>query len=153
MTRKNKTTISKRLRSILHSNEGTSLVLVTIIAIIIITGVVILRVTTSTLWASADKQYYQDRCYVMATSMGDSIDKLIHDGTINLAEYTSETKLIQSGQINASSGSGDSTEVVITPSGEGYVVTVTATAGNASYSYSAFYSKTGSGGSYSRQIL
>ena len=61
MRRYNKTSLFKRTSGILRDNEGTSLVLVSIIAIIIITGVVILHVTTSSLWASADLQKYQDQ--------------------------------------------------------------------------------------------
>ncbi len=136
---------SRRLTDILRGNEGTSLVLVSIIAIIILTGVIILRITTSSLWASADKQYTQDRAYVMATSMGDSIDALIRDGSINLASYTSSTTFNPSGSYN------DPIEATIAPEGEnGYRVTVRAKAGNSEYVYSAYYTNTK--GSYTRQI-
>ena len=121
MRKNNKAALGLRTATILRDDAGASLVLVTIIAIIIITGVVILKITTSTLWASADKQYYQDRCYVMATSMGDSIDGLIQNGVIKLTDYSTGTTIVQPGQINASSTtSGDSTEVRIAPSGDGY---------------------------------
>ena len=85
MRRIEKMTIGRRAEGILRDNEGASLVLITVIAIIILTSVVILRVTTSTLWASADKQRTQDKAYVEATTMGASIDYLISDGTINLS--------------------------------------------------------------------
>ena len=68
--------------SFLMENEGASIVLVTIISILIVTGVVILRITTSSLLASADKQLNQDKAYMMAVSLGDSIDKLISDDKI-----------------------------------------------------------------------
>ena len=77
MKRFSKTSVIKRTAGILRGNEGTSLILVSIIAILIITCVVILHVTTSSLWASADLQKYQDQAYVLATSMGDSIDDLV----------------------------------------------------------------------------
>ena len=67
----------KNIFSLLREREGASLVLVSIISIIILTGIVILRITTSSLLASADKQFNQDRAYMMAVSMGDSIDKMI----------------------------------------------------------------------------
>ena len=72
MRRKGKKTM--RNNYFLRGNEGSSIVLVTIIAIIIVTGIIILRVTTSSLWASADKQYNQDQAYIAATSLGEAID-------------------------------------------------------------------------------
>ncbi len=139
---KRKTTVSHSISSILRSNEGTSIVLVTIIAILIITGVVILRITTSSLWASADKQYNQDQAYVMATTLGTSVDNLIRDNSINLASYSSTV-----------TWNVDSSVITIAPHGEGYLVTVTSKVGSASYVYSAYYAKSGRSGSYTRHIL
>lgn len=134
----------------MRGNEGTSIVLVTIIAIIIITGIVILRITSSNLWASADKQYYQDQAYMMATSMGSSVDALIADGVINLSDYTAATTIITD---NPSQIAGASVTVVVTPSTTGYVVEVEANAGNETYLYTAFYSRTAGSGVYTRQML
>ncbi|MCR5047874.1 MAG: hypothetical protein K6A37_02805 [Saccharofermentans sp.] len=145
MRRISKTSAGLRAAHILKSNDGASIVLVSIIAIIIITGVIILRITTSSLWASADKQYMQDRAYVMATTMGDSIDSLIRDGTINLTSYTSSTTINPSGSRN------DPIEATIAPEGDNaYRVTVRAASGNAEYVYSALYTNTT--GSYTRTI-
>ena len=90
MKRFSKTSVIRRTAGILRGNEGTSLILVSIIAILIITCVVILHVTTGSLWASADLQKYQDQAYVLATSMGDSIDDLVDEGKINIASYNGQ---------------------------------------------------------------
>ena len=70
MQRKDKKTAENRYFFL--GNEGSSIVLVTIIAIIIVTGIIILRVTTSSLWASADKQYNQDQAYMAATDKNEA---------------------------------------------------------------------------------
>ena len=123
MRRVNETSLGRRTADILRSNDGTSIVLVTIIAIIIIASVIILRITTSALWASADKQYYQDQAYMRATSLGQSIDSLIksHDFTL-----TPGTTTI------------DGNTVEVTGTGP-YTVTVTSKVGNAEYQYTATY--------------
>ena len=73
----------KNILTLLREREGASLVLVSIISIIILTGIVVLRVTTSSLLVSADKQFNQDRAYMMAVSMGDSIDKMISSNALS----------------------------------------------------------------------
>ena len=145
MKRLMKTSLRTRTSGILQSNEGTSLVLVSIIAIIIITGVVILHVTTSSLWASADLQKYQDQAYVLAYSMGDSIDELISNNQLDLSSYTSSSSCINDSSLPAS----NVTASVALRNGN-YVVTVTATTGNgkATYVYTATYR--GSGVNYTR---
>lgn len=87
MRRINKTSLTGRTADILQNNEGASLVLVAIIAIIVVTSVVVLSVNVNTLWASAGKQYYQDQTYEAAKSMGASIDKLISNQKLALANY------------------------------------------------------------------
>lgn len=136
----------KRTCGILRSNEGTSLVLVSILAIIIVAGVVILHVTTSSLWASADLQRYQDQAYVLATSMGDSIDDLVDAGKMDLSSYAANHTVISDDNLSA-----QTVVVTVSQNSSGnYEVTVTATAGNgmATYIYKATYR--GSGTSYSR---
>ena len=147
----NKTSLPRRAGDILRGNEGTSIVLVTIIAIIIVTGVVILRMTTSTLWASADKQYNQDIAYEMATSMGASVDALINSGVIKLdsSEYTNANEMI----ICTDSTDVGTVTVYITQSGDDFIIDIKAVAGGATYVYSAYYMKVGSGGLYTRQLL
>ena len=53
MRRKQHNSKQNRVYAVLRDKEGTSLVLVSIIAILVVTGVVILRITTSSLLASA----------------------------------------------------------------------------------------------------
>ena len=88
MRRISKTSAGRRAAHILKSNDGASIVLVSIIAILVITAVVILRMSTSSLMAGSDKQYRQDQAYMMATSMGASLDNLIVTKTIRLTNYT-----------------------------------------------------------------
>ena len=88
MRRVNKTSLNGRVADILHNNEGASLVLVTIIAIIVVTSIVVLSVNVNTLWASADKQYYQDQAYEASKSLGSAIDTLISNQKLTLADYS-----------------------------------------------------------------
>ena len=147
----NKTSIIKRTKSILRDNEGTSLLLVAVIAILIITGVVILRVTTTSLWASADKQQYQDKAYVMASSMGESLDKLIvDDRQIDLSKIAALSDPSDRVIVNDSLPDGSTIVADVKKSGDSYIVTVRATLNNDyEYVYTAVY--TGSGTSYMRQ--
>ena len=145
MRRYNKTSLIKRTSGILRDNEGTSLVLVSIIAIIIITGVVILHVTTSSLWASADLQKYQDQAYVLATSMGDSIDDLVAQNQIDLSACVGSTPFIDDSTLQASRV----TATVASRNGN-YEVTITASAGNGKGTYVYTVTYRGAGTSYSR---
>jgi len=149
---RNKTSLIRRTGSILRDNEGTSLLLVAVIAILIITGVVILRVSTSSLWAAADKQQYQDRAYVMASSMGDSLDVLITENKLIDLQTISELESVEDRTIVTDTpAEGESVTAVVTKEGDLYKVTVRATVANGMYEYiySAYY--TGSGYSYSRK--
>ena len=124
MRRKGKNAIKNGF--VLRKNEGSSIVLVTIISIIIVTGVIILRVTTSSLWASADKQYNQDQAYMAATSLGEAVDVILYEGAYP-------------------PNSIDGIPISFTQVDESdyYVLKITASYGNASYTYSANYKKTG----------
>ena len=148
-----KTKETNHIIAIIRCNEGASLVLVSIIAILVLSAILILRTTTSAMWASANKQLNQDQAYEMATSLGNSIDVLItnkkipldtiNEGTGYIFNNTSDTGLPNS--------SIEATVTTITDSTNKtyYVVTVTATAADATYIYTARY--TGSGVSYKRQ--
>ena len=135
-----KTLLKRRTADILRNNEGASLVLVTIIAIIITTSVVILSVNVNTLITSADRQCYQDQAYEAARSMGVSLDQLINDHKIKLEDYCVE---------------GDEDTVLIRDDSSGHVVVearverlgldtylllVSATCSGEEYVYSATYS-------------
>ena len=125
MKRKEKKTLG--IKYILGGNDGASIVMVSIIAVIIVTGVIVLRITTSSLWASADKQYYQDQAYMAATSLGEAIDGLLSEG------YEPPTE-VDGLPISFSQVAEDS---------DYYILEVTASYGGASYTYSANYRKTG----------
>ncbi len=149
MNCRHKSTICRNISGILQNRNGASIVFVSIIAIIILTGVVILRVTSSSLWASADKQYSQDKAYMMATSLGDSIDALVNDGTINLESYNGLNQMI----IFEENVSNEEVTATVSSMDNGYLVEVKADIPNAVYIYRAFYYKSETTGKYLRQLL
>ena len=163
MKRINKTRLGNRSTAILRGNDGASIVLVTIIAILIITGVIILRTTTSALWASADKQLSQDQAYEMATSMGNSLDELIIGKNLNLDSLTYTTATSADGKVYSTANifpSGLSTPsdlpnssieatVIKYQGSDIYTVEVEAHVAKATYIYTANYTK--SGANFKRQ--
>ena len=149
MKLKHKSTLDRRISDILQSENGTSIVFVSIIAIIVITGVVILRVTAGSLWASADKQYSQDKAYLMATSLGESIDALIDDGKIVLDSFEGANQQV----IFYEAVSSETVTATVTQSENGYLIEVRADIPNSVYVYRAFYYKSESSNSYLRQLL
>ena len=149
-----KTTLGRRASAILGDNKGTSLVLVTIIAIIIVACIIILRIVTSSLLASADKQYNQDQAYLLATSMGESIDDLIANRKLDLNAYGTTTPPSIPAVPAPAGMSNASVDVEVTPSEDktAYTVTVTARVANATYVYTAYYTRD-KGGTYTRQFI
>lgn len=120
------------------NNEGASLVLVAILAIIVLTAVVILRVTTNTFMASANRQLNQDQAYELAASLGSSIDDLIEDGKFNLEEINSD-KVIYS-QSSGFIGLPDaSVEAKIEVKTDVKILKVTSHVGKAQYVYTKEY--------------
>lgn len=119
------------------NNEGASLVLVAILAIVVLTAVVILRVTTSTFMASANRQLNQDQAYELAASLGSSIDELIADGKYSLDDIDSDKTIYShsgfSGLPNAS------VEAIIDVEPDVKVLRVTAKVGKAQYVYTKEY--------------
>lgn len=148
MKRTMKTTPNRGIAAIIRGNEGASIVLVAIIAIIVITGVIILRTTTGALWAASDKQLYDDQAYEMATSLGNALDVLIVkekcialDSSVgSLVPKTSDTGLPNS-SIEANVTKEDSGNI--------YTVTVEAHVAHSTYIYTARYK--GSDTSYTRE--
>ena len=138
MRRVNKTSLSSRTSVLLRGNEGTSLVLVSIIAIIVITAVIVLRISTSALWASADKQLNQDRAYEVATSLATSMDYMITSENAHApADYVTGGPVPVSGLPDATV---DVTMTTTTTSGtDYYVLSVTAKVAGAEYTYTATY--------------
>ena len=153
MNRRFKTKPDNRFTAILRGNEGASIVLVTIIAILIVTGVIILRTTTSALWASADKQLNQDQAYEMATSMGNSLDGIIvGNKSLDLSSIAAgDGVIISKTSINGLPNATIRANVKPLSKDDDnrvYVVTVEANVATATYSYIAQYS--GSGTNYQR---
>ena len=153
MNRRFKTKPDNRFTAILRGNEGASIVLVTIIAILIITGVIILRTTSSALWASADKQLNQDQAYEMATSMGNSLDGIIiGNKSLDLSSIAAgDGVIISKTSINGLPNATIKASVEPLSKDDNnrvYIVTVEANVATASYSYIAQYS--GSGTNYRR---
>ena len=90
MRRNRRDNLIKRTAAILGNNEGASLVLVSILAIIVLMSVVILRLATTTFMASSNRQLNQDQAYELAASLGASIDALIDEGKFSLDSITSD---------------------------------------------------------------
>ena len=84
MKRIKRDNLIKRTAAVLGNNEGASLVLVSILAILVLLAVVILRLATTTFMASANRQLNQDQAYELAASLGSSIDELITSGRYDL---------------------------------------------------------------------
>ena len=84
MRRIRRDNLIKRTAAILGNNEGASLVLVSILAILVLLSVVILRLATTTFMASSNRQLNQDQAYELAASLGTSIDELIDEGRFDL---------------------------------------------------------------------
>lgn len=149
MKRVNKKTSVNSVSVILRSNEGTSLVLVSIIAIIIITSVVILRMTVGALWASADKQLNQDQAYEMATSMGETVNTLVLARNIRLDGYTTYPHTIADQTVDALPNATVTVTVRrSTIDAKTFDVVTEAHVAGAVYYYTATY--TGAGSAYTR---
>ena len=144
MKRIRRDNLFKRTAAILGNNEGASLVLVAIIAIIVLTSVVALRVATTTFMASANRQYNQDQAYELAASLGASIDALISEGKIDLDDYkTSKDEIYLQHRFAKVAAPNDPTKhtLVADIKVENGVkkVVVTASVGTAEYVYTKEY--------------
>ena len=152
MKRVRRDNLIKRTAQILSNNEGASLVLVSILAIIVLTAVVILRITTSTFMASSNRQLNQDQAYELAASLGESIDILIERGDYNIQDQTvaPDGTSIYSSAANGDNytglPSGSTVDAVVTNITEGGEVvgkrlTVKSVVGQAEYTYIKDYRK------------
>ena len=142
MRRIGKSGLMKKTSDILRSNDGASIVMVTIIAVIIVAGVIILSINSSTLLAFADRQYAKDQAYEAATTMGMALDEHISKGGINLASHDGEVI------VSDSSNNISVTAVVDCIATDTYVVSVTAHSRGSEYVFTATY--TGAGTTYMR---
>ena len=149
MRKINRNNLKGRITRILGNKDGASLVLVSVLAIIVLTAVVVLRVTTTTFMASANRQLNQDQAYELAASLGESIDLLISEGKYDInkvelpADVKKKTIYSLTNQDNKLEGlSRDaSVKAVIseTEDGKGRVLTVTANVGTAEYVFTREY--------------
>jgi hypothetical protein len=152
MKRVRRDNLIKRTAQILSNNEGASLVLVSILAIIVLTAVVILRITTSTFMASSNRQLNQDQAYELAASLGESIDILVERDEYDIQSlivapagrtiYSS----IENGNNFSGLPSGSSVTAVVTNINEGGEIvgkrlTVKSVVGQAEYTYVKDYRK------------
>ena len=142
MKRIGKRVLTKRVSDFLRSNDGASIVLVTIIAVIIVVGVIVLSINSSTLLAFADKQYSKDQAYEAATSLGVTLDEYISRGTLELDDHAGEE--IFTDELNGISV----TAIVEDLNNNTYAVVVTADSHSSQYVFTAKY--TGSGSAYMR---
>lgn len=127
----------KRTEAVLGNNEGASLVLVSIVAILVLLAVVILRLATSTFMASANRQLNQDQAYELAASLGTSIDALISEGKYDIDSVTSGKTIYSR---NGFSGLPDASVVAKVEVGTDVkTLIVTAKVGKTQYVYTKEY--------------
>ena len=132
----------KRTASILGDNDGASMVLVAILAIVVLTAVVILRVTTTTFMASANRQLNQDQAYELAASLGASIDRLIEKDKYSIADAPDNTTIYdQKNFTDLPDASVVANVTDIKNGGDvvGKLLTITAKVGKAQYVYTKEY--------------
>ena len=134
----------KRTAHILGDNEGASLVLVSVLAIIVLTAVVVLRISTTTFMASANRQLNQDQAYELAASLGESINLLIQEDKYDIYA-TDLDSVTKSAVIYSQNGFDDLPDasvkatVSLTDDQTGRLLTVTANVGAAEYVYTREY--------------
>lgn len=132
-----------RFATILCSNEGTSLVLVSVIAIIVLSAVVVLRLASSTFLASSNRQLNQDQAYELAASLGSSIDVLIDEGKYSLTDVPDNKEIYKRSSFSGLPKDSFVSAVVNEIKKDGKVVgkklTITAHVGKAEYIYTKEY--------------
>ena len=153
MRKINRNNLIKRTARILGNNEGASMVLVSVLAIIVLTAVVVLRVSTTTFMASTNRQLNQDQAYELAASLGESINLLIEEDKLDINGVTlSECKTDSDTGVDTYyktiysqtdfEGLPDSSVTAIvteSPDGSVRILTVTADVGKAEYIYEREY--------------
>ena len=115
MKRMRRDNIFRRTSKILGGNEGASLVLVAILATIVLTAVIVLRIATNSFMASANRQLNQDQAYELAASLGSSIDVLINDGEIDLDSIDSDTSLYNESTFEHLPNANVSAKIIVEP--------------------------------------
>lgn len=137
MKRMRRDNIFRRTSGILGGNEGASLVLVAILATIVLTAVIVLRIATTSFMASANRQLNQDQAYELAASLGSSIDVLINDGNVDLDSINSDTTLYSENGFEHLPNSSVSAKIEVAAKVKRLVVT--AKVGKAQYVYTKEY--------------
>lgn len=137
MKRMRRDNIFKRTARILGNNEGASLVLVAVLATIVLTAVIVLRIATNSFMASANRQLNQDQAYELAASLGSSIDVLINDGEIDLDSINSDTPLYSENKFVNLPNSSVEAIIIVKPKVKR--LEVTAKVGKAQYVYTKEY--------------
>ncbi len=137
MRRNRRDNLIKRTAAILGNNEGASLVLVSILAIIVLMSVVILRLATTTFMASSNRQLNQDQAYELAASLGSSIDALIDEGKFSLDSITSDKKIYERSSFSGMPNTSVTVEVDVEEHSK--TVIVTAKVKKAQYVYTKEY--------------
>ena len=136
MRRIRRDNLIKRTAGILSNNDGASLLMVSIIAILVLSAVIILRISTTTFMASSTRQLNQDQAYELAASLGESIDILIAEGKCDLKDidgtiYSQDTGFV--GMPDAS------VKAEVSTIDGGKKLTVTSQVGKATYVYTKEY--------------
>lgn len=137
MRRIRRDNLFKRTAAILGNNEGASLVLVSILAILVLMSVVILRLATTTFMASSNRQLNQDQAYELAASLGSSIDALIENGDYDLDTVTSSKDIYTHGTFSGLPNSSLTAHIDVSDGVK--KLTITAKVGKAQYVYTKEY--------------
>ena len=137
MRRIRRDNLFNRTATIIGNNEGASLVLVSILAILVMMSVVILRLATTTFMASSNRQLNQDQAYELAASLGSSIDALIENGDYDLDTVTSSKDIYTHGTFSGLPNSSLTAHIDV--SDRVKKLTITAKVGKAQYVYTKEY--------------
>ncbi|MCR5598051.1 MAG: hypothetical protein K6G19_07750 [Lachnospiraceae bacterium] len=131
-----------RISKILKSNNGSSLVLVSALTIIIVALTVSLRIAAGMIMSSANKQLNQDQAYELAVSLGNSLESRIlnadtENGTPTQLPLSDGATLVNMSDFD---GMPDAdVKAVVSTDGDRYVLTVTSHVGKASYIWEGIY--------------
>ena len=128
----------RRTAKVLGNNEGASLVLVSVLAILVLVAVVILRLASTTFLASTNRQLNQDQAYELAASLGASIDDLIASGKYDLDSVSSD-KVIYTNSSFTGLPKNSSVTAQIDVEEHVKILIVTANVGKAQYVYTKEY--------------
>ena len=131
-----------RISKILKSNNGSSLVLVSALTIIIVALTVSLRIAAGMIMSSANKQLNQDQAYELAVSLGNSLESRIlnadtENGTPTQLPLSDGATLVD---MSGFDGMPDAeVEAVVSKDADRYVLTVTSNVGKATYIWTGIY--------------